>query len=240
MTMILTMLGITFLAGVVQGVTGFGAGIVMMMVLPMFFETLGTAAGVSTAIAVILSGTMVYTYRKFVEPKKIIPPAILYIAVCSAVIVVSKYINQAIMKKVFGVFLVILAIYYLFINKSNEKKKLSLPVSLAFIIISAACDGLFGIGGPLMVLYFLSTTHNTHEYLGNIQAFFFINCIYNTFFRFYNGIIGLEHLQYFVIGWIGILVGGFVANKLVNKIDGNLVKKLTYVMIGVAGIINII
>ena len=240
MQMYITILLIAVIAGVVQGVTGFGAGIVMMMVLPMFFELLGTAAGVSTAICLVLIIMMVYNYREFVDFKKIIPPACLYVVVSSCVIVLSKYINQAIMKKVFGVFLVLLCVYYLFINKSNDRKQLHPVVKVLFIVISAACDGLFGIGGPLMVIYFLSTTHSTHEYLGNIQAFFMINCIYNTCFRFYNGIIGLQHLPYFAIGWIGILTGGFVAGKVVDKLDTVLLQKLTYIMIGIAGIINLL
>ena len=37
------------LAGIVQGITGFGSGIVIMMILPMFFA-LPQSAGISTAI----------------------------------------------------------------------------------------------------------------------------------------------------------------------------------------------
>lgn len=227
------------LAGIVQGVTGFGSGIVMMMVLPMYFA-LGESAGISTAICLFLNISMVYTYRKHISFKTIIPPAILYIIVCSMTIYLSTSIDQAFIKKVFGVFLILLAVYYLFINKNNERKKLSLPVSIMCIIVSAVCDGLFGIGGPLMVLYFLSQTHNTHEYLGTIQTFFLINCVYNTCFRIYRGIIGLAHLPLIGIGVIGIVLGGILANKIVDRLDGTLIRKLTYIMIGISGLINII
>ena len=230
---------VAMLAGIVQGVTGFGAGIVMMMVLPNYFA-LPQSAGISTAICVVLCMTMVYNYRKHINFKKIITPSILYLIVCSFSIYFSTMVNQAVMKKVFGVFLVMLAIYYLFINKDGDRKKISIAVSLFCIIVSAICDGLFGIGGPLMVLYFLSTTHNTHEYLGTIQTFFCINCIYNTSFRIYNQILSVEHLIYIVIGMVGIIVGGMLASKIVDKLNGTMLRKLTYIMIGISGIMNLI
>lgn len=227
------------LAGIVQGVTGFGSGIVLMMMLPMYFA-LAQSAGISTAICIFLNITMVYTYRKSINFKKILPPAILYIAICSCTIYLSTSIDQVLIKKIFGIFLMILSIYYLFIQKNNEKKKLSLFISLICIVVSAICDGLFGIGGPLMVLYFLAQTDNTYEYLGTIQTFFLINCIYNTIFRIYRGILLIEHLPLILMGVFGIIIGGLIANKIVNKLDGMMIKKLTYVMIGISGLINII
>lgn len=228
----------TIVAGLIQGVTGFGSGIVMMMVFPMLFA-LPQSAGLSSAIGIFLNLSMVYTYRKHINFKKIIPPAILYIVVCSISIYYSTMFDQDIMKKVFGIFLVILAIYYLFIQKGDSKKTLSLPVSVFCIVVSAICDGLFGIGGPLMVLYFLSQTHNTHEYLGTIQTFFFINCTYNTCFRIVNGILGINHIFIMCVGVIGIIIGGLIGNKVVDRLDGMLVRKLTYIMIGISGLINL-
>lgn len=227
-------------AGIVQGVTGFGAGIVMMMILPSLFNNIPQSAGVSTAICSILCIQMAYMYRKHIDIKKIVGPAVIYLIVSSIAMYFAPMVNQVLMKKILGVFLIVLSIYYLFINKSNERKKLGLFVSLFCIVVSGLCDGLFGVGGPLMVLYFLSTTHNTHQYLGTIQAFFTMNCLYNTGFRIIRGILLPEHIIYIVLGMVCIILGGLIANKLVDKLDGNMVRKLTYVMIGIAGISNLL
>ena len=226
-------------AGVVQGITGFGSGIVMMMILPMFFS-LPQSAGISTAICMFLNISMVYTYRKSVNFKKVIIPSLCFLLICSTTIYFSTMFDQVLMKKILGIFFIVLSIYYLFINKSNDRKKLSLSVTVLFILISAICDGLFGIGGPLMVIYFLSQTHNTHEYLGIIQSFFLVNCIYNTGFRIMNGILLPEHLMLIGIGAISIMIGGMIARKVVDKLDGMVIRKLTYIMIGISGIINLI
>lgn len=225
-------------AGILQGVTGFGAGIVMMMVLPSLFP-LNQAAGVSCAIAIVLSLSMFWRYRKHIEIKKVIWPAVLYVAVSSISIIFSTMVNQAVMKKVFGVFLILLSAYYLFFNKS-QTKELNILVSVVFIAVSGACDGLFGIGGPLMVLFFLGQTHSKKEYLGSIQAVFLVNLVYGTMMRMVNHILTPWHLSYIGVGMVCILVGLAAANRIVDRLDGEKIKKITYVVIGISGIMNIL
>ncbi|MCI8294390.1 MAG: sulfite exporter TauE/SafE family protein [Lachnospiraceae bacterium] len=233
------LIGLTALcAGVLQGVTGFGAGIVMMMVLPSFFP-LNQAAGVSCAIAILLSLSMFLRYRGHIQVKKVIWPAVLYVAVSSLSIVFSTTVDQALMKKVFGVFLILLSVYYLFFDKKQEKE-LGLLVSILFIGISGACDGLFGIGGPLMVLYFLGQTHSKEEYLGSIQAVFLVNLIYGTIMRTANHILTLTHLPYIGVGMACILAGLLAANRIVDRLDGEKIKKITYVVIGLSGVMNLL
>ena len=90
---------IALIAGIVQGVTGFGAGIVMMMVLPMFYA-LPQSAGISGAISIILCATMVYTYREHIDLKKIVGPSFLYLIVflptSSITSLISKGMNRLI------------------------------------------------------------------------------------------------------------------------------------------------
>lgn len=236
--MYLIIIIMTFLAGIVQGVTGFGASIVMMMAFPSIF-LLTQAAGINTAICLFLNITNVYLYRKYVKFQTIIPPAILYIITCSFVISMSTKLDATMMKKVFGGFLILLGIYYLFLNKKTPSK-LSLPVSIFCIVISACCDGLFGIGGPLMVLYYMSKTKGTHEYIGTISTFFLVNCFYNTIFRLYKGIIVAADLQYIALGVVFIVLGGIIAHKIVDRLNPELLKKLTYIMIIAAGIANVL
>ena len=229
---------LALIAGIVQGVTGFGAGIVMMMGFPYFFS-LPVSAALSGTIGTMLSVTMTWTYRKFINWKELVLPTIVYNAVSTLCIFVSTSLNAALMKKIFGVFLVILSIYYLFIAKDGDRQKVSLPVGLLFCVISGACSALFGVGGPLMVIYFLGKTHSTHEYLGTLQAFFLIQGIYNTIIRIISGILTVEMLPSLGVGMVAIIIGGFVARLVVKKLDGTMIRKITYVFIGISGLLNI-
>lgn len=232
-------IGLTALcAGILQGVTGFGAGIVMMMVLPAFLP-LNQAAGVSCAIAIILSFSMTMRYRRHISFKKVIFPAMLYLCASGGSICFSTLADQTAMKKVFGVFLLILSVYYLFFPVRTDRK-LGFVASVLFIVISGICDGLFGIGGPLMVIYFLSQTGSKKEYLGSIQALFLINLIWGTAVRLCSGILTVEHFLYIGMGMVCILAGLGVANKIADRLDGKKMEKAIYLVIGISGLINIV
>jgi len=227
------------LAGLVQGVTGFGGGIITMLIFPLFVS-IPVGAGITSALGIALCLSMVIRYRDEVNIKMALLPALLYNMISSVVISYSVYVDQITIKKIFGVFLILLCLYYLFINKNVQNRKLSIPVSIVCIAISATCDGLFGIGGPLMVLYFMSMTTTTHAYLGTMQLFFWTNSMYNTTLRFIKGILLPEHLGMMAFGVIGVLVGGALAGKIVDRLNVATMRKLIYIMIGVGGVINLI
>ncbi|MGN1182892.1 MAG: sulfite exporter TauE/SafE family protein, partial [Faecalibacillus sp.] len=224
--------------GLIQGVTGFGAGIVLMMFLPIRFSVIHSA-GLSGIICLVLCLAMVYRYRHTISYKKVLLPAILYLFVSSISILFAKSVNQNIMKLVLGIFLIVLAIYFLLFsnNKDVEPKGI---YALLCISISGVCDGLFGIGGPLMVIYFLAKTKTKEEYLGTIQFFFFVNLLYSSLFRIWNGIITVSLMNHIIFGMIGIIIGFMIANQIVDRLNADFIKKLTYILIGICGFSNVL
>ena len=60
-------------SGIVQGVTGFGAGVLMMLVLANLFD-LPQAAGLSGMIGLTLVSTMAFRYRSAINFRIIIWP----------------------------------------------------------------------------------------------------------------------------------------------------------------------
>ena len=226
----------SLLAGISQGLTGFGAGIILMIYLPYLFN-LPESAGIVGAISISVCILMTYKYHTFLHLKKVILPYALFMIVCSTSILLSTLVNSTLLKKCLGLFLIILSVYYLFFNKIQNSSK---SFDIFCIIISALCDGLFGIGGPLMVIYFKNRTNSIQEYLGNIHLFFLINCIYNTCLRAYKGILLSKHIPYILIGMLGIMVGSLIAKKLINCIDEKTVNRITYILIGISGIIDLL
>ncbi|WP_323088557.1 sulfite exporter TauE/SafE family protein [Allobaculum sp. JKK-2023] len=75
-------LAAAFAAGIVQALTGFGAGIVMMIVLPVFYA-IPQAAGISQAICLAICAMMTFQYRKSIQWKKALKPIIPYLMVSS-------------------------------------------------------------------------------------------------------------------------------------------------------------
>ncbi len=224
-------------AGLLQGIAGFGSGPVQMMTYTLYWP-LPTAAAISVCVSVPLNLSMVVTYRHEIRWRKVLLPIAPYMLVCSLAVSFAHFIDQALMKRIFGGFLIALSVYYLFFNR-RERKPLTPVQTAVYVVISALCDAFFGIGGPLMVLYFLNKTNSMREYLGSAAAFFLINGVYNTSLRLVNGIIAPQHLPAIGAGLLAILAGVSLARVIAGRVNEKTLKKFVYVMIGVTGVINL-
>lgn len=229
---------ISFMAGLIGGVSGFGAGTMQMMVLPWFFP-LNVAAGISGVICCTLTAGLFWRYRKHVKPKKVILPILFYATGSFCAISFSAYVDQAFMKKVMGVFLIFLSIYFLFLQK-KKVNRVGAVTAVIFSVVSGVCDGLFSIGGPLMVILFLARSESKEEYLANTQLHFFVTLVINCLIRFHNGIISAVHAPYMLVGIVMILVGGMVANRIADRINAEQLRKIVYVCVGISGVINLL
>lgn len=228
------------IAGVVQGTTGFGGAICVMMVLPHIFS-MPVAAGISSVICLGLNVQIAIMYRKHLDWRLLVRPVITTVVIASIVIILSPSIDGVIAKKALGVFFIILCVYYLFIKKDTPHgHPLGLFASFVCVATSGAVDGLFGVGGPLMVVYFMAATRDHLSYLVSIQTYFVFANTYYTLFRLATGIMPIDVMPAALLGVAGIFIGGLVARKLVNVLNHNVVERAVYVMLGIAGVINLI
>lgn len=229
---------ITILAGMVQAVTGFGSGIVNMLFFAKLMP-LNIAPSVSEAISIPLSFAIFYTYRKYVKTDKVILPAILYSLGSSYAINMVKGMDLNNLKIFFGLFLMFIGVFNLFLAERIKIK--GTFMSTAFCsLVSGVMGGMFGIGGPIMVIYYLAITETKEEYLGTINCLFTITSIYRVFFRIINGLFTAQLLPYIAIGLVGIMLGKNIGAKFVDKIDGKKLKRYIYIFLVFAGFISVV
>ena len=224
-------------AGVIQSVTGFGSGIFMMLFYPYFFPIL-SASALSSSISLVSNVALTWRYRKQCEWKLTLFPAIVYIATSSAAILFAPYLPTETLKRVFGGFLVILSIYFLTVS-GKIKIKANLVSATICGALSGVVGGLFGIGGPPMVIFFLAALDDKEKYLGTIQFFFLVTSLYTFIFRIINGIYGIDLIPFSLIGIVGILVGKAIGTRIIDKINADTMKKLVYAFLGFSGLTNL-
>lgn len=225
------------LAGFIQGVSGFGAGIVFMSIVPYFLSVTASAA-VSNFVCLMLEIMMIIRYRKHINKSIILLPAVFFIIASTMGIYWASHLDTRIMKEILGGFLIVLAIYMIaFRSKITLRPTLMTMFACGFI--SGLCDGLFSIGGPLMVLYFLAIAKSKEEYLGTIQTFFGICATWNLALRTYRGLFTVDLLSYALIGMVAIFLGMRIGNKVVDRINDQMMQKIVCVMIGISGAVTL-
>lgn len=221
------------LAGLVQGLMGFGAAIVMMIFLPQLFPIAQSAAvaGVIMAASVI---TLVWRYHQHIHFRQIIVPFIVYASVAAYSVHLGQVLDVQLLRRLLGALLVSLAGYF---SLSKRAANQTYPWWLAglFMIISGFFNGLFGIGGPLMALYFLSLADTTADYLENLQTFFLIDVVYISTVRVLNGILTPVLLPHIMIGMVGAVIGTALAARILPRLPMTTVRHLIYLFIGLSG-----
>lgn len=220
--------------GLIQGTTGFGYGIFVMIFFPALLPLLG-AVGCSSMIS--LGGLLILTlrYRKSIRWKYIPAPLAIYYVVSAFCIHLSTKLNTEALKGWLGLLLLVLALYFAFFS-GKIKIKINALSTLIAATLSGFLSGFFAIGGPPMVIYYLSATKTKEEYLGSCQCFFLLTGLYTTVIRILNGIITADLLKFVAVGYVGMGVGLLVASAIIKRIDTETMKKAIYAVIGCSGL----
>ena len=226
-----------FLAGMIQGVTGFGAGILLMLFYPFCFSMVQSTF-MCQFLCAVLCVSIVWRYRHFVCVRLCILPLIFYFPVYFISLRIAMGLNMDGFKPVLGIFLMVLAGYFIV---GEGKIKIAAGMKSAFLCAALAgiIDAFFGIGGPTMVIYFMAVLEDKKKYLGTIQLFFMMTNLYGTMMRSFSGQLYPGILLSLVAGAAALLLGAWSGSRIVDRMDISKMKTLVYGFIGVAGMITL-
>lgn len=226
------------LAGFLQAVTGFGSPMVLMMVIPYFYNMV-TAPAVANSISVCLAASLAWKFRKNIEWSSCLFPSSIFILFNVLSVQFVKKIDLNFLSLAFGVFLVILAVYFFLFSKKKPFRA-NWATALICGILSGITSGFFGIGGPLMAIYFVSATKSKEAYIGNLQFLFTSSTLISMSIRVINGIYTLDLLPTTLLGIACIMLGKHLGLRILNQLNPDLTQKIVYGFVGISGLINVI
>ncbi|MGE4276309.1 MAG: sulfite exporter TauE/SafE family protein [Lawsonibacter sp.] len=225
-------------AGFIQSVTGFGSAVMMLLGISYFFDMLHAPAVVSV-VALSLSAGLAWRFRKQVDYRQTIPVAVIYISVSTVIISFSGALDLNVLSLAFGLFLVALSLYYLLLSKSLAFH----PGPICTVLCAASAGvsgGLFGVGGPLVAIYFLASAKSKESYVANLQFLFLITNTVNTIARIYHGIYTVELVPFTLVGIVGIQLGKLAGLRVLDRIDMERMKQSVYIFIGISGVLTVV
>ena len=220
-------------AGYVQSVTGFGSSIILMLALPHFFD-IPVAAGVSCAISTCLTALLAWRYKRSIQFRLVLLPALVYTVSSLAAIRYSRFVDTALLSALFGGFLIAVGIFFLFFSGRAALR----PGPFAAVLcgfLSGVCAGLFSTGGPLIVLFFLASCEQKNNYLANTQFLFAVSNIFGLAARCLNGIYTIDLLPCTLAGLAGVVAGKQLGTRMLDRVNTSLFQKIVYAMIALYG-----
>lgn len=228
----------SMLGGFTQTVTGFGCGIVIMLFLPYIMSVV-QASGLSVLITMILNVLLVVRYRKSIRMGLVFPPAIISFAVSTLAIFIGANLELNVMKVIFSLFLIALALYFIFFSDKIQIQA-NPPTVLICASLAGVANGLFGIGGPPMALYFLTVTREKEEYVGTTQMYFLLTSAYTTVIRILSGVFDRQLLLMGLPGILAILLGSYIGMRIVDRISHEKMKRVIYLFLIASGLITLV
>ncbi len=99
------------LAGLVQGLTGFGSGIILMIFLPALMPV-AQAAGVAGMTMFVATAWLAWRYRKALQLRQLIVPFIVYSAVATVSVPLGQLLDTGVLKRLLGGLLLVIAAYF--------------------------------------------------------------------------------------------------------------------------------
>lgn len=226
---------ISAVAGFVQTVTGFGAVVLMMLVLPFFFSIVD-ASTLSLTIALVFCVVLCWQYRKHIEFGTVLPPTLVYTVINFLVLQVVDQVDADRLGLIFAGFLILLSLYDLLAAKKIRVTPKPV-VGIACGAFSGMTSAFFAIGGPPMAIYFLAATKNHYSYVACMQFMFVVTTITGLLGRIASGLYHVSFLPYAVLGTAGMLVGMKLGKMISDRLDAERMKRLAYLFVGISGVI---
>ena len=226
-------------AAFVQRVSGFGFGIFAMLFLPYFLPSQAAASTVASLISCVGSSYNAIRHRKSIRPRVMLP------LICAALVTIpiAVYFSaigpERLLKRLLGVVLVLLSLYFLFFSKKIHIRP-TIPNGLLAGALGGTLNGLFSTGGPPVVLYLVHATDNNLVYFATIQAYFALTNIYSSTMRALNGLITQEILILFVLGLAGWWIGDRIGSKVFDRLNPERLRQVIYIGMIASGILMII
>jgi uncharacterized membrane protein YfcA len=217
-----------------QSLCGFGTGIFGMAVLPHFFDSYSLSLVMTTLSTMVICIFIAIKEYKHINLKMIVPLTIGNISAITLIMLFWSGDANIIMKKILGLFLILLGLYFIFFNR-DMKIKPTYKVGLFFGAIAGTGLSFFSIGAPPVALYIISASKSTKEYIASIQAYFCISSIYVTISRYMKGMVTAEVWPLFLAGLPFLALGSLLGLKLFGTLNEAKLRLFIYVFMAVSG-----
>lgn len=225
---------ISALGGLIQTVTGFGAVVTVMLVLPYFFPIVD-ASTLALTINMALCVALCWQYREHLDLRKALPPTIVFTIVHLLVLQVVDRVDTGRLELVFAAFLIVLSLYYLLAAKKVRVTPKPI-VGIACGAFSGTTSAFFAIGGPPMAIYFLAAAESYRSYVACMQFLFVITTGVSLAGRAAAGLYELVFLPYALLGSAAMLGGMRLGQRVSHRLDADRMRFLAYLFVGISGV----
>lgn len=222
------------LAGFVQGLTSFGAGLVAIPLLTLVID-IKLAVGLCILLGMIINTTLAVRLRSHLDRKKILPlftgslPGVLLGSIC------FKHVDPALLKHFLGAVLVSYSLYSL----AFRPKPLGLSNRWGYVagFCTGAIASVISAGGPPSIIYATLTGWTKEDMKATLTGFFLINGLYMILVYSIGGLFPPETLRHFLPAAPFVLLGSLLGSRFSGRIRQSTYLRIVYIVLALMGLV---
>jgi len=225
-----------FVAGIVQGATGFGSGLVLNAFWLHILEP-SIAIPLNIISCLFISGLPIYKLRKSLDFSKL--KSFIFLGVIGIPIgmLLLTLTEPSSFKVAIGFLLIIYSIWMItsrgFSIKVNKNRLIDQLIGL----ISGIMGGFAALGGLLPTIWVSLQKLPKNSQRGTYEPFIFITSIASIISFYFAGLITLSILVDFIKVFPALILGSWIGIRIYPKINEELFRKVILGLIFVAGLI---
>jgi len=230
--------GLIFLiAGVVQGLTGFGAGLLAIPLLCLIMDV-KLAVSVCIVSTLAISTTMAYDLRRYLDYRKILPLLLGSLPGSVVGTLLLKGVDPLLIKTLLGLLLIGVSGFNLAFKPRPVNPKVGWGYAAGFL--SGAINATVAAGGPPAIIYTTLHDWKKEEIKATLTGFFMLNGYFTASVHAGNGMIGKDALGYFAVTLPFVLAGTALGSRITGRINRRLYLQIVYGLLTALGVLMLV
>ncbi|MGI6639134.1 MAG: sulfite exporter TauE/SafE family protein [Desulfobulbus sp.] len=221
-------------AGLVQGLTGFGAGLVAIPLLTMMID-IKLAVPLCILHNMIITSSLTVALHRYFDWRKIMP---LFLGGIPGVLLGAywfKHVEPSWLELILGVMLICYSLF----NLVFQPKPLYLSSLWGYVagFFTGAISSVVSAGGPPSIIYATLTGWEKEEMKATLTGFFLLNGIFMVTVYYLGGLFTMETLSYFAFTAPFVFFGSMLGSRLSSRINQRSYLRLVYILLTIMGLL---
>lgn len=237
MTLLLTLCLVFFLAGLVQGISGFGSALVAIPLLTLVID-IKEAIPLCMLISLVITTYLSLQLRRHFDRKKLLP---LCIGAVPGIIVgatLLKLVPSEIIRVLLGVLIISYSMYSLASTPKERRLKEKWGYLAGFL--SGAIGAAFSAGGPPAIIYSTLKSWGKDEIKATLTGFFCFNSYLGAVAHAVSGLTTATVFHSFLISVPAVLLGTAAGSYCYGFFPREIYLKIIYIFLIIIGTMMIL
>ena len=228
---------VVFLAGLIQGTTGFGFAMIFMPVMLLLVEP-EELVPISLILGTLVTAQIVVESRQRIQIERIWPLIVASLAGIPLGVVLLKTFGVGMLKVMIGTLVILFGILFLvgFSRRVQNERAALVPVGFAGGFLA----GSISISGPPVIFFLANQGDDKLIFRANLALFLMTVSLVSVMYFGALGDLSRNMIGYASVFTPGLFAGGCAGSRMAHKVKEDVFRKLVLVVVTVSGGVAVI